>query len=339
MFSQKISVAMCTYNGELFIEEQLRSIINQTQSVNEIIICDDYSTDNTLAIANQILKESSLEYEIFVNEQQLGVLRNFEKAIGMCTGDIVFLCDQDDIWETDKVEHMAKAFTEDVVYVFSDGILINQKDAVISKSLLKSFNYSFDANNLVDLFARKQQYPNGCLLAIKKDFFGSIQPFKDSTCGLYHDTWLGITSVLFGKSVFVNKKLIQYRIHMNSTTQGKEGQDKWLKNINAGDQYDRRFSLNPYRAERALLMENALKLAKSKNRKVNIYYVAYKKSVSMYEHLVRVKNKSKIYQILIFIKLFLNGSYYFRNLNRTEENTLFRLLKLFISDLCFIINY
>ena len=98
-----ISIAMATYNGELFIREQLDSILTQTLSDWELIVCDDGSTDNTLSILQEYANNDS-RIKIYQNETNLGFKRNFEKAIGLCSGECIALCDQDDIWYPNHLE-------------------------------------------------------------------------------------------------------------------------------------------------------------------------------------------------------------------------------------------
>ena len=100
-----ISVAMATFNGEPYIQEQLDSIYNQTRKVDEIIIVDDCSTDSTVRVIEQyILSHKDIDIKLYKNEENLGYKKNFKKAISLCHGDYVFLSDQDDIWMTDKIE-------------------------------------------------------------------------------------------------------------------------------------------------------------------------------------------------------------------------------------------
>ena len=100
-----ISVAMATYNGEKFIREQLDSILAQTITDWELIVCDDVSTDSTIAILEEYANKDG-RIQIHKNKVNLGFKRNFEKAISLCSGDYIALCDQDDIWKHDKVEKM-----------------------------------------------------------------------------------------------------------------------------------------------------------------------------------------------------------------------------------------
>lgn len=98
----KTSVALCTYNGEKYIKEQLDSILNQTKKVDEIIVCDDCSSDKTVEILNHYSSTNPGLFKIYINEQNLRSVKNFEKAITLCTGDIIFLSDQDDFWVNEK---------------------------------------------------------------------------------------------------------------------------------------------------------------------------------------------------------------------------------------------
>jgi glycosyltransferase involved in cell wall biosynthesis len=104
----KISVALCTYNGEKYIKEQIISILKQSKRVDEIIISDDNSSDTTLKIVNDLLSDCDIAHKICTHETNIGVTRNFMECISKCSGDIIFTCDQDDVWKKNKVEKMIK---------------------------------------------------------------------------------------------------------------------------------------------------------------------------------------------------------------------------------------
>ncbi len=105
-----ISVCMSTYNGERFIEEQLYSVFNQTRRPDEVILCDDASSDRTAEIIEKFLQEHHLEntWKFFRNQKNKGYPANFYYAMSLCSGDFVFLADQDDIWHTEKLERMSE---------------------------------------------------------------------------------------------------------------------------------------------------------------------------------------------------------------------------------------
>ena len=100
----KISIALCTYNGEKFIAEQLQSLFDQTVKADEIVVSDDGSKDKTLEIINEFKNKNDIPIRILEHKENFGVFKNFEYCIKQCNGDIVFTCDQDDYWMPTKLE-------------------------------------------------------------------------------------------------------------------------------------------------------------------------------------------------------------------------------------------
>ena len=113
-----ISVALCTYNGAQFIREQLNSILCQTTNVDEIVICDDGSSDDTLSIINSYCSKTDI-IRVYQNQDKLGVSKNFQKAIDLCHGDLIFLSDQDDIWQANKVQTFVDYFNKTPVFPYA----------------------------------------------------------------------------------------------------------------------------------------------------------------------------------------------------------------------------
>src|ERR1700761_4532631 len=100
----KISVALCTFNGELFLRQQLASIQQQTRLPDELLVCDDGSSDQTLTIVREFAASAPFPVKLFENEQNLGFAANFERAIRLCEGSLIALCDQDDIWYPTRLQ-------------------------------------------------------------------------------------------------------------------------------------------------------------------------------------------------------------------------------------------
>ena len=125
----KLSIAMCTYNGASYLQEQLDSFLWQTRLPDEIVVCDDCSQDETVEILKEFAANSPFPVHLHVNKTNLGLTKNFEKAIGKCTGDIIFLSDQDDVWLPERLEKFEAAFQKDadVGLVFCDAYLVNEK--------------------------------------------------------------------------------------------------------------------------------------------------------------------------------------------------------------------
>jgi len=111
---------LCTYNGELYLREQLESIFKQTRLPDEIIVCDDCSVDSTLKILDEFRKIFPVPFKIYVSKKTLGVSKNFERAISLCTGDIIVLSDQDDVWMPETIKKVIEVFNnnKDCSYVF-----------------------------------------------------------------------------------------------------------------------------------------------------------------------------------------------------------------------------
>ena len=121
-----ISVVMATYNGEKYISKQLWSILNQTFSDFEIVIVDDCSSDRTVDLINSVFENAAFQnYQIIINEKNLGHNKSFEKAIGYCTGDYIAISDQDDIWMENKLEKlMERISNKEIDLVFSQSLIL-----------------------------------------------------------------------------------------------------------------------------------------------------------------------------------------------------------------------
>src|SRR5207244_12381537 len=139
-----ISVAMCTFNGSRFVAEQLTSIAAQTRPPDELIICDDCSSDETPKLVEAFIRTATFPVQLQVNEQNLGLTRNFERAIGLCKGDFIALSDQDDVWLPEKLARMESVFTSspDLGLVFSDAELVDENRSLLGKRLWDSLGLS-----------------------------------------------------------------------------------------------------------------------------------------------------------------------------------------------------
>jgi glycosyltransferase involved in cell wall biosynthesis len=131
-----ISIAMTTYNGERFLEEQLRSLTEQTKLPNELVVCDDGSTDRTPEILAQFAKGASFPVKIVINNHRLGWRENFLKAASLCSSDYIAFCDQDDIWLKEKLAVVESHLRRNQCMLLQHGFrLINHAGNVISSDL------------------------------------------------------------------------------------------------------------------------------------------------------------------------------------------------------------
>lgn len=216
----KISVAMCTYFGEEFVKEQLDSILNQSHKVDEIIICDDSSKDNTLTICEEVLKKNDVSYIIKKNKNNLGFIKNFYQCLDLCTGDIIFFSDQDDVWKPNKVEKIVQVFNDnaDALLVFTDADVVNQ-NLEGNDSLLNgvSFDRHFLDNTEAEINSLlNDNFVTGATMAIRKelkDIVISNAPCKECP----HDYWLAFMAALNNGLYCCEEPLIYYRQHDSNT--------------------------------------------------------------------------------------------------------------------------
>ena len=135
---------MCTYNGEPFLREQLDSIAGQTKLPAELIICDDGSVDSTLEIARDFARVCPFDVKVHRNPKNLRVTRNFEQAIGCCSGDFIPLCDQDDVWYPPKLATLSAILSADPSAggVFSNADLIDESSRSLGRELWSAFGFT-----------------------------------------------------------------------------------------------------------------------------------------------------------------------------------------------------
>ncbi len=210
-----ISVALCTYNGERYIREQLESILNQTMPVDEIVVCDDGSTDNTLSITEKIRESTNADIRIYRNEKNLGPALNFQKAINLCRGDIIFLSDQDDIWYQDKVSIVTDYFNQNpnIDTVFTNATLIDKEGSVLDESLWdycfdKDVKKFFDAGLEFECFAYGN-HATGATMAIRKQKLPEINYNSE----FLHDHALAVLAANNNSLGYINQCLTYYRLH------------------------------------------------------------------------------------------------------------------------------
>lgn len=221
----KISVAMCTYNGEKFLREQIDSILIQSHKVNEIIVCDDISSDKTVTILEEYKNKHPELFIIYKNETNLRSVKNFEKAISLCSGDIIFLADQDDKWLEDKVKSYLNYFEKNpqIAVIASNGFCFNEESKIIEKyslwdvpSFLKEKNIAFEYNSLLTQVAN---IATGASMAIKKSYIDNVLPFP---CfhNFHHDEWIAVVASSKNEFELLSEKYFYYRIHNNQQVGG-----------------------------------------------------------------------------------------------------------------------
>lgn len=208
----KISVAMAAYNGEKYIGEQIESILPQLGAGDEVVISDDNPAGKTRQVVEfYSAYDERVKYFEGAGE---GVCRNFENAISKCTGEIVFLCDQDDVWLSNKVSRVLKAFEDGADVVLHDAEMADADLNVTAPSFfaLNGSKPGFVKNLL------KNSYM-GCCMAFRADFEKVFMPFPENLP--MHDWWIGLNAELRGKVSFIDEPLIKHRCHGGNVTGGE----------------------------------------------------------------------------------------------------------------------
>ena len=208
---------MCTYNGEKYLALQLQSILDQTYKNLEIIIVDDQSKDNSFAIATEYAAKDN-RIKCYLNNINLGYNKNFEKAIGLATGEYIAVSDQDDIWQLNKIEHLLANIGQNWL-IFSNSALINNVGEVQQKKLLNNFKFgNRDFRGIL-----LTNFVTGHTTIMSRDFLTYILPFPATG---YYDWWMGFVALYHHKLIYLNETLTMYRLHDRSVTQQNIRQDK-----------------------------------------------------------------------------------------------------------------
>jgi glycosyltransferase involved in cell wall biosynthesis len=203
--SPLVSVVLGTYNGEVYLEEQLRSVLGQTYPFFEIIAIDDGSTDRTVALLKEYAARDS-RIKVIINERNLGFIRNFEKGCRLAAGKWIALCDQDDYWFPEKIEKMVAAIG-DYPMIYCDSDLCGEGLEPLGKKISDLVHYqSFDDCRQLCVFSR--MYGHATL--ITRELFGKASPFLEE---VPHDGWLAYHATLYGGVRYLPEVLVKYRQH------------------------------------------------------------------------------------------------------------------------------
>ncbi len=216
---EKISVCMATYNGDKYIKKQIDSVLSQLNPNDELIISDDGSTDNTLDIINSyndsriiLLNHSKSKPPFKFSQNAFYATRNFENAIKYSNGDFIFLCDQDDIWKSDKISVSINELKKG-----NYGVVVSSFDVIDCND---KFIYRCDRKdcktNLYKLV--KSNLYNGCLMCITRTFIETCTPFPENLNT--HDGWIAMNAVIKNKLKVINVPLVSYRVHQNNVSKG-----------------------------------------------------------------------------------------------------------------------
>ncbi|CCH56973.1 glycosyl transferase family 2 [Fibrisoma limi BUZ 3] len=215
---KSVSIALATYNGAAYLKEQLDSLLAQSYPIKEIIVCDDRSTDDTVKILYTY--NDRLPLKIYVNSQSLGVTENFKKAVSLCTGDYIALCDQDDVWRSDKIEKSVVELrkidvdSELPALIYTDLEVVDQNLATIAPSFWKLTDRNPSKVNFVKLLL--SNVVTGCTVLMNRRMAEEMQKMPEGA--EMHDFWLALIAYGIGKSSFIKQATVKYRQHGRNVT-------------------------------------------------------------------------------------------------------------------------
>jgi glycosyltransferase involved in cell wall biosynthesis len=212
---------MCTYNGARYLPAQLQSIAAQTRPPDELIVCDDGSTDETRRMVADFASSSSFPVRAYVNERNLGAAQNFARAISLCEGDVIALADQDDYWLTGKLARVEREFDAraGAGLVFTDAEMIDEDSRPLGYRAWQSEWVKFgafekrlveDGRSLEVLLARN--VVTGASMAFRTELRELILPVPDEP-GLLHDYWIALVAAAVSRLAYVDEPLVGYRRH------------------------------------------------------------------------------------------------------------------------------
>lgn len=233
----KISVALCTYNGARFLSAQLASLLAQSRLPSELVVCDDGSTDGTLQILAAFQSDAPFPTRLHVNPVNLGPAKNFEKAIGLCEGDLIALSDQDDVWLPEKLDEAESHFDKypDVDAVFSDAEVVDDELRPLKYTLWRQVGFTSAEQQMMaegkglDVLLRHVAV-TGATLTIRASLRQRVLPIPP---GWMHDAWIALIAAASGGLRTIPAPLILYRQHDSNEIGARRHslRDRWRDTV------------------------------------------------------------------------------------------------------------
>ena len=304
-----MTVVLATYNGELFIREQLDSILQQSFTDFQIIIGDDASTDSTFSILKEYEERYSDIIHVFQNQNRLGVVSNFEKLIECADTPYISLSDQDDIWYKDKLLNAVTALEnlndENIPLLFhSDLCVVNDERIKLYDSFFKMRGYSFPKERSIDIMLGRCGVM-GNTIVFNQALKEKILPFPKSLA--IHDYWIALVNEFFGKRVTHIEPLVEYRIHHSNTSNSLTDikNSKILKKI-----LHTHIKLPYHDIQREILLEEFLQRFKllEKDKVILNHFLKYLLFKERKSYLISLSFKYKFFRLGIRYRLKLIGA-------------------------------
>jgi glycosyltransferase involved in cell wall biosynthesis len=214
-----VSIVLCTWNGAAFIEEQLASLSGQTRPPDELVVCDDASTDETAAIIKRFKPRAGFPVYLIQNTHRMGTVKNYEQAIGTSKGDVILLCDQDDVWNREKVATLLREFDrdKDLALLFTNALQIAENGAPLPRSLWDHIGFTQRERRLVRSGRAFEvlvdhNVVTGATIAFRSRWRSSVLPIPDDA-EMLHDQWIALILSATAQVSCLDARLIDYRQH------------------------------------------------------------------------------------------------------------------------------
>lgn len=302
----KISVVMTTYNGEKFIKQQLDSVFQQTRQPDEVLIFDDFSTDGTLSVIQGFIIENKIRsWKLVKNKDNIGYIKNFYQAIQEAAGDLIFLCDQDDVWRTDKIEKMALLFNENShIHTLCSGF---RKIDELGNTLGEDNKLGYANHGLIKGYCKalglkkisldriiKANIAPGCTAVLTKECRDLY--LRCASKMWPHDWEIFIFGAMLNGLYFYNEELIDYRIHANNAIGLNEEQ--------------RSLSMDKSHSQRVLLAENEYKRVSLYKDIEHIDSEIFKQLINYYQFTERRLKSLSRHSLSLWMRLLMSISLY-----------------------------
>jgi glycosyltransferase involved in cell wall biosynthesis len=220
MIRPRLSIVICTYNGAAYLQPQLDSLLAQTLLPDEIVIGDDGSTDATLEILHDFgvrANQTGIEVQLRQNPHNLGYVENFTAGLRQASGELLFLCDQDDVWHPDKLARMAAAFERDphLLLLHSDARLVDARGASLNCSMFEALQLTVQEKQAIHAgeafeVVQRRSFVTGATAAIRRELIDLALPVAPEWI---HDEWLATVAAAVERLDFLDAALLDYRQH------------------------------------------------------------------------------------------------------------------------------
>ncbi len=312
-----VAILMATYNGEKYLRQQLDSLLEQTYQDFTIYISDDCSADETVAIIQEYSSHFPEKIVYISNEQNCGLVNNFEKLLNACDEEYMAFCDQDDIWHSKKLEVLMDAIVQmkqrhpnAALLVHSDLCLIDQDGKIVHNSYFQFRKYKLKQSKDIGHILGPCGVMGNTML-INKELKELALPFPAYLD--IHDYWIALQAELFGKRKTLHTQLVKYRIHNNNYSNNTKSLLRKINKI----KYLKRNTHLPYMQtnRRVFLLQILPKVTDKNDRKTVEVFLEYLNfntpKLKIYYNLIKhsLVKRDLLFRIKLLFKILLTKRY------------------------------